>query len=49
MFTSVLNLVAGTMGIAASVGLLKWLLWYAYNDDNSQEFNNGGDDNNEND
>ena len=47
MFNQVLNLVAGTMGIAASVGLLKWLIWYAYQDDDSAEFK--GDDNNEND
>ena len=47
MFTSVLNLVAGTMGIAASVGLLKWLLWYAYEDSNSPKTENKGDDNDE--
>ena len=45
MFNQVLNLVAGTIGMAASFGLFGWLVYYACSDVDQKK----GDDNNEND
>ena len=39
MWNEVLNLAAGTVGIATSVGLLTWLAHYAFHTPDNKELN----------